>query len=466
MYVANKSAAPALLAYAVGSAAPRLRARAMVAVGALQDPSLVSRIAEIVAPAGKARSEESDPVLLAAAWGLCRSGVPAARSGLLALSGSSAPGLRAFGVLGLGVLGDKRSAPVVARVLSASDAGPLPRAAAAFAAGQLGLAQHASELAELSRAPDSLLAESALIALARLSPAKAEPLVAQKLFTQDSASRPAARAAALVLATGAYRRKSPLLPIPSSDLELSSVLSALTPDGFDAAAERAALSRLGPALESAARSAVRGSPDGARAVAEALSSDAGTVAFSTLLVLSSKDPTVQKEAAQLAARVAEHTVPAFASLSAHPDANVRSFALGFLARRPEAEAAAVTARAVDDADPSVQRAVLSALGPAHVAAAPALVRLSREGDWGLRAAAVSALGRLIVRGAPEAALSALQAAARNDETALVREAALEAFARAAPDLARPELLRARDSDPEPHVRKAAAAWLQAAPTSR
>ncbi|MFZ5897281.1 MAG: tetratricopeptide repeat protein [Myxococcota bacterium] len=465
MYVANKSAAPALLAYAVGSASPRLRARAMLAVGALQDPSLVPRIAEIVAPGGRARSEESDPVLLAAAWGLCRSGAPSARPGLVALSTSSAPGLRAFGVLGLGVLGDKRNAPLVVRALAATDAGPLPRAAAAFSAGQLGLSQQASELAELVHSPDALLSANALVALARLGAPKSADLVAQKLFTQDPESRPAARAAALVLATGHYRRKTPLLPIPSSDLELANVLAGLVPDGFDAAAERAALARLAPALEAAAKAAVRSSPDTARAVAEALSSDAG-VSFSNLLVLSAKDPATQKEAARIADRVAEHTVPDFAALSSHPEASVRSFALGFLARRPEAEATAALARAVDDSDPAVQRAVLAAIGPHHVAAAPALVRLARDGDWGVRAAAVSALGRLIVRGAPPSAIAALQRAASADETALVREAALAAFARAAPDLARPELERARDSDPEPHVRKAAAALLRDAAGSK
>jgi tetratricopeptide (TPR) repeat protein/HEAT repeat protein len=466
MYVANKSAAPALLAYATGSAAPRLRARAMVAVGGLQDASLVPRIAEIVAPGGHARSEENDPVLLAAAWGLARSGAPSARAGLVALSSSQAPGLRAFGVLGLAVLGDKRNAALVGRALSASDTGPLPRAAAAFAAGQLGLTQHASELAELSRSPDPVLSANALVALARLSPQRASELVAEKLFSQDAEARPVARAAALVVATGSYRRKTPLLPIPSSDLELTSVLAGLIPDGFDAAAERAALTRLSSALEAAASAAVRSSPEGARAVAEALATDAGSVPFSNLLVLSAKDATAQKEAARLAERVAERTVPAFAALAAHPEASVRMFALGFLARRPEAEAVATLARAVNDSDPSVQRAVLAAIGPAHVAALDALVRLARDEDWGVRASAVSALGRLISRGGPEPAVAALRRAAGGDETALVREAALTALAHGAPELARPDLERARDSDPEPHVRKAAAALLQGAGGSK
>ena len=155
-------------------------------------------------------------------------------------------------------------------------------------------------------------------------------------------------------------------------------------------------------------------------------------------------------------------MPAFAALATHPEPSVRSFALGFLARRPEPEAVATLARAVNDGDVSVQRSVLAALGPAHATAAPALVQLARDDDWGVRAAAVAALGRIISRGAPEAAVEALRQAASRDETALVREAALNAFAHAAPELARAELTRARDSDPEPHVRKAAAALLQEA----
>ena len=164
------------------------------------------RLSELVAPAGRSRAEESDPVLLAAAWGLSRSGSPGARRALLALSESPAPGLRAFGVLGLAVLGDRRNAPVIVRALSATDAGTLPRAAAAFAVGQLGLSQQASELLELVNAPDPLLSSSALVALARLSAPTAPDAIAQQLLSAEPEARPGARAAALVFATGSYRR--------------------------------------------------------------------------------------------------------------------------------------------------------------------------------------------------------------------------------------------------------------------
>lgn len=464
LFVANKSAGPALLAYATGAGAPRLRARAMLAVGALGDPTLVPRLSELVAPAGRSRAEESDPVLLAAAWGLSRSGSPAARRALLALAESPAPGLRALGVLGLAVLGDRRNAPMVVRALAATDAGPLPRAAAAFAVGQLGLAQQSNELSGLVDAADPLLSSTALVALARVSPSTAPPRIAQQLLAAESEARPGARAAALVLATGAFRRVGPLLPIPRGDLDLSDVLGGLLPDAYDANAERAALTRLSPALEVAAAAAVRSGAAGARAVADALSTDGGQLPFSALLIRSASEPATRTEALGLAERIAERTVPSFVALAEHPAVEVRSFALGFLGRRPEPEATRAVVAAVNDADAGVRRAVLASIGPSHAAAAPVLVSLAGGDDWSQRAAALDALGRLVRMGAPASAVSALERAAAKDDTALVREAALKALSRAAPELARGALTRARDSDPEPHVRKTAEALLRTAPS--
>jgi tetratricopeptide (TPR) repeat protein/HEAT repeat protein len=466
LFVANKSAGPALLAYATGNAAPRLRARAMLAVGALGDATLMPRLGELVAPAGRSRAEESDPVLLAAAWGLCRSGSPAARGPLLALAESPAPGLRSLGVLGLAVLGDRKAAPAIVRALAATDAGTLPRAAAAFAVGQLGLTSQTGELAGLVNAPDPLLSSTALVALARLSAATAPELIAQQLLAAEPEARPGARAAALAFATGSYRKSGPLLPIPRGDLELSQVLLGLLPDAYDANAERAALARLGPALELAAAAAVRAGPAGARAVADALSTDGGRMPFSALLTLSATDAGARKDAQALAERIAARTVPAFVGLAEHPAVEVRSFALGFLGRRAEPEATRAVVTAVSDADPGVRRAVLASLGPAHAAAAPVLVSLAASDDWSQRVAALAALGRLVKAGTPATAVTALERAASKDDTALVREAALVALSQAAPELSRAALERARDSDPEPHVRKTAQALLRSAAPKR
>jgi hypothetical protein len=83
----------------------------------------------------------------------------------------------------------------------------------------------------------------------------------------------------------------------------------------------------------------------------------------------------------------------------------------------------------------------------------------------LRAATAEALGRLVQKGEPKAALAALEHAALADDTALVREVALGALAKAAPGAAQRTLSRAAGTDPEPRVRKTAAALAKGAPPS-
>ena len=464
-YVANKSAGPALLAYAGGNAEPRLRARAMLAVGALGDVSLVPRLAEIVAPGGRARSEGADPVLLAAAWSLCRTPHPSARAPLTALSESPAPGLRFFGVLGLALLGDKSASPVIARVLASNEAGPLPRAAAAFAAGQLGLSQLANQLAELTDSANPELAKTALIALSRLKSDLAAERIAVALLSGNADARPATRAAALVLATGSYRRSGPWLPIPNGELDLNSVLAALTPDAYDAAAERQALTRLSGPLEVSAERAVRSSPEAARSVVEALTGDSERPPFAALLQRASADPEARRDAERLAEQVARRVVTPLVALAEHPAEDVRSFALAFLSRRQEPNAVRAVVAAVEDGNPVVRRAAFAVLRPWHNAAAPRLIASSRAVDWSERAAAVDALGRIVKGAEPPEALRRLTEAASEDPTALVRETALNSLFRAAPNEARATVTRARDSDPELHVRQAAAALLRGLPNS-
>ena len=58
------------------------------------------------------------------------------------------------------------------------------------------------------------------------------------------------------------------------------------------------------------------------------------------------------------------------------------------------------------------------------------------------------------------ALEALEKTALGDETALVREAALRALHRAAPEASSRTLTQASGADPEPRVRKSAQALLR------
>jgi tetratricopeptide (TPR) repeat protein/HEAT repeat protein len=459
-YVGNPSAGPALFSYATGDADPRLRARAMLAVGALSDKALVPKLLSVALPDGKTLSDASDPVVLAAAWGLARMRAPEARAALSALAERGAPGPRAFGILGLALLGDKRSARTIGKALTELDSGSLPRAAAAFAAGELGLSQYASLLGELSESPDPTLSGAALLALARLSAKGVDERIARRLVSTDPELRGSARAAALVLGSGVYRRRDPPLPIPSGDLDAARALEALIPTGYSKADERVALVRLDKALEVALTQRTLSSTAGAHAAVEVLSSEGGKLPFSVLFVESARDPETQKLALETADRVAHALVPAFVALSEHPAADVRRDALGFLALRSEPEAVRAVINGVHDGDPDTQRAVLSSLDTRHAAAAEPVTALLSRPDWSLRTVAVEALGRLIKKGEPKRALEALEKTALGDETALVREAALRALHRAAPEAARRTLTQASGADPEPRVRKSAQALLR------
>jgi HEAT repeat protein len=459
-YVGNPSAAPALFSYATGDAEPKLRARAMLAVGALSDKALVPKLLSVALPEGKTLSDASDPVVLAAAWGLARMRAPEAQRALSALAERGAPGPRTFGILGLALLDDKRAARTIGKALTDPDSGSLPRAAAAFAAGELGLTQYASLLGELSESPDPTLSGAALLSLARLSGKGAGERIARHLVSTDPERRSPARAAALVLGSGLYRRRAQPLPIPSGDLDAARALESLIPTGYSKADERVALVRLDEALETALTERTLTSKAGARAAVEVLSSEGGKLPFSSLLVESARDPETQKLALKTADRIAHALVPAFVDLAEHPAAEVRRDALGFLAQRSEPAAVRAVVNGVHDRDADTQRSVLSRLGARHAAAAEPVTALLARPDWSLRTVAVEALGRLIENGEPRRALEALEKTALGDETALVREAALRALHRAAPAAARRALTQASGADPEPRVRKSARALLE------
>ncbi|HVJ21011.1 MAG TPA: tetratricopeptide repeat protein, partial [Polyangiaceae bacterium] len=248
MHVANPGAAPALFAYATGDAESSLRARAMLALGGLEDEKTLPRLSQWLTPDGQVRSDESDPVVLAAAYSAARLRTPAARGLLAALLESEAPSLRALGALGLGGLGDKRSVRDLTKVARAQDAGPLARAAAAHALGALGARGEASLLAELADATDATLRATALIALARVNGDGAPDAIAQALVSPDPELRKAAGAAALVWSTGRVDNGGEALPLPEDRVDVRTLLAGLRPKGYTSAERVDALSKLGPAL--------------------------------------------------------------------------------------------------------------------------------------------------------------------------------------------------------------------------
>jgi tetratricopeptide (TPR) repeat protein len=458
-HVRNRSAGPALFSYAIGTQDETLRARAMIAVGMLRDPALLPRYQSLLVTSGHAVADDADPVVLAAAWGVARLHAPQAQRLLSELADSEAPNLAALGLLGLGALGGRVALPQITRALESSAAGPLPRAAAAFALGELGQTSESELLGELTRSTDVTLRSSALLALARLNAPSAPRAIADALVSGDPVLAPAAADAALIWSTHEYRRAREVLPAPAGMVDVRAVLDGLRPAGYGKDERVAALDKLAPTLSEACVAAAQASPERARAVAELLLGDLGKPPFGALL-----DPAQSAQASahglELSHRIGAELVPTFIGLSKHLSVDVRLFALRFLAGREEDAARAALAAALGDARGEVRRAALGALGPRDVAARAVIARLLQtESDWALRAAAAEALGRIAEKSADPATFAALETSAEHDPYALVREAALPALVHVNPARAREVLAHSHDSDPEPRVKARAAALL-------
>ncbi len=454
MHIANPDAAQALLAYAVSDADPALRARAMLAVGSLDEPKVLPKLKEILLPDGRVRADEADPIVLAAAYSAARLKSTAARPLLVALTESEAPSLRSIGVLGLGALADKRVIKDIAKLARTPEAGALTRAAAAHVLGALDARGEAQVLAELGGASDPALRATALIALARVGGNAAATPIAQALLNPDPKLRKAARAAALVWSSGKYPRVD-LLPLPDDRVDVRALLESLAPTGYSSQEGVDALVKLGPALTRAALAAAQSSPERARAVVEALG--LGSSERAELLATGAGELTAeqQKRARAVVEELAEKLTPAFVALSRHPAPDERSMAVEFLGGRRDPAARDAVIAALEDRQPAVRRAALLALPPRDAAALAVTRLLADEQDWALRSAAAEALGRIASGKADKAAATALGKVAATDGYALVRESAAKALFAVDPAAARPVLERLAEKDPEPLVRTAA-----------
>ncbi len=501
-YVENKSAGPALYNFAIGQADKGLRARAMIACGALRDPAMLQRYEQMLAPRDAAASVlPNDAVAVAATWGVARlaagGGRPAAAKAealLARLLSSPAPEVRAIAAIGRGVSHDRRHAAARSAVARAPEAGSMPRAAAVRALGELGGGGEGPALfMSLADSSEPELRRAALITLARLggageAVASASPGAAQAIaagaFSSDEGLRAAAVSAAVALTRREYPRAREPLPVPDGALTVKDVLAGLDPDPPGPEDRAAALVALGPALQKAAVAAVATSPERALVVADAILSrgagvpgDAGgergaaaggaalgLAPFTAARAEHEQELLRQVEAAVEA--VAAAVVSGFVALVRHPAIEVRTRAVELLATRPEPEAQAAVVDALGDPEESVRRAALAALGAVRhgptIAAVSELLRTSPS--WPLRVRAAEALGRL---GAPAGGRSGqvagtLGAAARSDAYALVREAAARALASADRAAAAPVLKQLAARDPEPRVRQAAAELMRSA----
>jgi HEAT repeat protein len=455
-HVGNKDAAASLFAYASGSADPQLRARAMVAVGALRDARLERKLAELLLGAERRQLAEGDPVSVAAAWSLARLGTKSSLAQLERLAQRESAELRALAVLGMGRLGDARAVPQVQKLLRTPEAGALPRAAAAFAAGALGLRGEAEALTELSRDPDPSVRGQAILALSRLKLEPATTAIAETLTEPTPELGRAAARAAVVLVSGAPAAPEEVFPVPEGALDVRHVIDAILPAPHDPTQEVAALARLSPALSRAAAAAAESSPRRARALSEALSRGAGLTlgSFET----ASRKPTEEERAAaqRLVTEIGKSVVAPLSQLTAHPDPDLRLVPLPFLVGRGEDKDTRALEVLLRDSEPMVRRAVLSALGPEQQSLSKAVAgRLGQEAEWPLRATAADALGRMTAGKAEPAAVEALSRAALADPYALVRESAAKALAQVAGSAALPTLRQLNERDPEPRLRELA-----------
>ncbi|MBN1605460.1 MAG: HEAT repeat domain-containing protein [Polyangiaceae bacterium] len=462
-HIQNRNAGPALFAYATGTADPELRARAMMALGTLADPGLLPRLAQLLAPRGEPRSDESDPVMLAAAWSAARMPSKQVTPLLGAMLTSQAPSIRALAALGFGRLADRNAATRLRALLDDPSAGPVPRAAAAFALGQLNATGSADVLTRSAAAADETLRAQAIIALARLRSESAPPAIAEALFSPVPTVRDAAVEAALIWSTGEYRGSDPLR-LPDAALDVRALLT-LSYEGaaHDATKRARALVVLEPAFEAGSLAAVQSSPERAQVVADMLlgrSSEPGFGPFTTHL--EQAEPGVRAQARHAAEQLAAALVESFVALARHPAAEVRTRAIRVLAVRPEPVARQAVASALDDSDTSVQQTALSSLQPAHREASQARViqLVGKNADWTLRARAAEALGRIAAETADRQAFGALMRAAESDAVALVREQAARSLSGVDRASAEPVLRRLARTDPEPRVRRAVAALLK------
>jgi tetratricopeptide (TPR) repeat protein/HEAT repeat protein len=461
-HIRNKSAGPALLAYATGDAEPELRVRAMLAVGALADAALLAKLGELVVPRVGNAADESDPTRVAAAFAVARLQQPAARPLLGRMLHAESPTLRALGAIGLGLLRDRSASKELSQVARSLSHGPLPRAAAAFALGALQDRQHEGVLVELAESSDPTLRASAILALARLESDAAPRLIADALVSTDVELRASARAAALVFATRQYRVPETALDITEDRVDVRTLFQKLSPSGYSAEEHARALVELSGALAAASAIAVQSSPERARVVADHLLARSGKPAFAPLTRDLSAVAAPQRSQAERAAEsIAEAVTPPFIALASQPASEVRVLAIRFLATRSEQSAQERVLASLQDPAEGVQHAALAALGRRRDAAALETVTrlLGSSTLWPVRVAAAEVLAGFDGSTRNARTLAALTRAALSDEYALVREAAVRALRPSAEPRAKGALERVAKADPEPRVREAARAAL-------
>lgn len=489
-HVENKNAGPALFAFATGSADLDLRTRAMIACGMLKSGAMRERYEALLLPrgAGNEDATPTDQVAVAAVFALARLEDRRTLGALRSLMKRGTPQMRALSALGVAALHDRATIPDVLALAKSLEAGNMARAAAIYAVGELGPDAEASGmLIATAQGNDALPRAIALLALGRAGAqhgveavlgraaiaamanavfdAPPAPMTESRLEGASS-SRTASNAAAaglmLLASPEAAKRARPALASAESSLDVEELLESLVPQDFTDAERAKAVLAYGDALESAAAAALRTSGERANVVLDAIGAGDGA-----LRPFFGPEKTPALEAAHARALALTRALePAVVSLVRHPDAGLRAKALQLLAASSSDEATAAVLHAASDPNETVQRMALGAVGNhASLAAVQACARvLAASEHWPVRVLAAEALGRLGAHGGRDAE-APLARAAKSDNYALVRDAALRALAFDPPALERVarDLV---DHDAEARVRETAAALLHGAPAAR
>lgn len=483
-YVANKNAGPSLFNFATGAADKSLRVRAMIACGALRDEALLPRFESLlVAKDGDASLLPSDDIALAAAWGVARIRGDKAETLLVSLLDSPSPEVRSVAAVGLGLSKNRKHVARLLKLASSAESGPLARSAALLSLGELvpppadGRAdgESAKDRSEaLSIASAAMLASdvglrrAALVTAARLLPNDAKATatreaIASSVFSGDAALREGAVRAATILAHHAFVRTQEPMPVPDGALRASDVLSSLSADAPSLEARVDAFVAFEPDLARAASAAVATTPERATTVADAL---VGTVLAPFARPGEVVPDALAKKAEGAMSDLEKAVVPGFVALVHHPDVEMRTKAIEVLGGRTEPEATAALVEALSDPDDRVRRAVLSALSSSGAKEVPkdaarAIVKLAQSSpDWPLRVRATEALGKVGRGGLKEETLAALTTIAKNDDYALVRDAAARSLAEVDLDASVGVLRELATRDGEPRVRETAASLLK------
>jgi cellulose synthase operon protein C len=462
-YIQNKSAGPSLLNFASGDAEPELRTRAMVAAGALADPTLLDKFEEYLERDG---ASDGDPVSVAAVWALANLDSVKAHPALVRLVGERAPTLQALAVLGLARLADRRDAHLFETILESSEYAQITRAAAAFALAELGDNRALGAVQSLADANDPVVRATATLSLARLGAPAAKRSAAEAMISTDPELVEAGTRAACVLASERYRAPERPWRVPEGRVDARALLRDLLPDPCSAALEAEALELLATEIAEAVTRSAQGSAREARSLGGLLQDSNGQPAFLPLTRhLASAEPSRAERARQAAERIGHGVVDGFLQLLGHPSSELRQSALRFLGSRPEAAARQAVLTALADSDIAVQRTALSALSSRpDRAGAIAVVHLLDGGNhWSLRRQAAQALQQMGKVAAGEQVLESLAQTALEDPYALVRDAAARALFAIQPAAAAKVLQRLRQTDPESQVRATAQELLEHEP---